>query len=285
MKIAYETTRLYAPLGIRFWDAATDSQVHDGLAVRAWPADSPELVAEAFLTRSDIYAFRDLPGLADPAEHPGDPPRRRAFVVEVRDPLDRYVPTARLIELPLAGRGIYPAADSQDSAEAPPAGFYLFSASTRSVPAGLAVIRGELAAADSGNAAASAGVLIRTGSTTWHGVCDAGGRLAVLAPYPPAPDPADSSPALLAPVNSQQWPLEVRVRYSPASAAPLPGASVPDTRDIFAQGDGRLFARREDLSPPSPRAVLSATLAYGQECILRTEGTSTLRIAPHGMFP
>ena len=74
MKIAYETTRLYAPLGIRFWDAATDSQVHDGLAVRAWPADSPELVAEAFLTRSDIYAFRDLPG---PSRLRGTQPVRR----------------------------------------------------------------------------------------------------------------------------------------------------------------------------------------------------------------
>lgn len=271
--------------GIRFWDAAHDRAVRDGLRVTARPAGAPGPVVTAFTTASGVYAFQDLPGL-QALEYPraGAPPVSAApkrFVVEVIDRAARFVPIAFEVELPLTYKGVFvgPASDSPPAGERP--GFYLFSAPTRSVSPGLAAVRAQLVDHDTEAPAAHAVLEVQVeGRETWYGLADERGAVAVLFPYPPITTTLGDSPppAPQIPLQEQRWPLSVRVRYGPAVLRFHAGVDTPDLRSILRQPYGAIWPE----GVGGPLHELSLDLTYGRELVMRTDPESALLISPGG---
>ena len=298
----------FCPLGVRFWDAVADDQVRSGLSVRAWPEPALAPVAKAFRTRSDVYAFQGLPGLAaierppaDPtglsalpavSASPASPPPARPFVLEVADLDRRFLPAAIRLTLPLAEGGVFLTRPPGSPAGTPP-GFYLFSALTRPRAAGVAVVRGELADAATGAPAGHALVRVAIpGQRDRFGVSDAGGRFAVQFPLPPlagglgrlwaSPSGTASPPG--PPVADRTWDLSVAVSWEPAALAPLPGTDLPDLARVFDQLPAGIVLATG--SPPaSPAPEWSGTLRYDGEVVARTAGDSRLLIFPAGSPP
>ena len=215
MPVVFERQTIFTPLGIRFWDPATDAQIGDGLRVRAWPDGATEPVRDAFRTGSGIYAFQGLPGLRD-VEYPtgggtASPPAAQRFVVSVEDQQRRFLPTVMRVDAPFYG--IYPTAGAASPPGRQPARrLSLFSAladgdcawrrcgpiwcaSPPAQPAAYAVL--ELDVEDSG---------------IWHGIADERGCVAVFFPVPPFQATLGSSPpGPQAPPQEQQWQVTARV--------------------------------------------------------------------------
>src|SRR2546428_6671092 len=93
-----ERLSILAPLGIRFWDAVTNSIIADGLRVTAYPLSNPARRVQGFPNRSGVYVLQNLPGMRDIEHGAGDAefwtnlPPRRPFVVEVVDNSRRFQP-------------------------------------------------------------------------------------------------------------------------------------------------------------------------------------------------
>jgi hypothetical protein len=305
-----EELDVFCPLGVRFWDAVNDDQIRAGLWVRAWPEPALRPVVEAFRTRSDIYAFQGLPGLAalerppanptglavvpPPGGSPSSPAPGRPFILEAVDLERRFLPAALRLALPLPTRGVFLARPPGSPDEAPPPGFYLFSSPTRPRSAGVAVVRGELADAATGAPAAHA--LLRVaipGQPDRLGLADAGGRFAVQFPLPPlagglgrlfvSPDGAPASPPG-PPVADRTWDLSLAVAWEPAALSPLPGTDLPDLARVLDQLPADIVLAAG--SPPAPPAPeWPGTLRYDGEVIARTAGDSRLLIVPAGSPP
>ena len=278
MTTVIERQTIFTPLGIRFWDPATNSQVGHGLRVRAWPDGATGPVREAFRTASGIYAFQGLPGLRTveyPANNGGSasPPVGQRFVVSVEDQQRRFLPVVMRVDAPYTG--IYPTALAvSPPGEALP-GFYLFSAPWRAASA-LAVVRADLVRESSGEPAAFA-VLELDGqeSGVWHGIADERGSVAVFFPIPPFQATLGSSPpGPQAPPQEQQWQVTARVLYEPAHLETPAGADVPDLRTILTQAGGVVWAAAGGASA----AELNATLSFGQDLTLQTTGLADTRL-------
>jgi len=67
-----EELTLLQPFGLRFWDQVTQSVVSDGLVVTAWRSAQPEVRTLAWLNRSGVFSFRNLPGLREIENGAGD---------------------------------------------------------------------------------------------------------------------------------------------------------------------------------------------------------------------
>lgn len=304
----WEELRTFCSLGLRLWDAVTDRQVRDGLSVRAWPEAALRPVVEASRTRSDVYAFHTLPGLRRVERPPAAPPppgwpetlaplppedspaERRPFVVEIRDPRRRYLPTAFRVELPLPDRGVFLTLTPGSPAAEPPPGFYLFSTPVRSLGPGVAAVRGELADAVTGRAAAHARVQVRiAGQPPRYGVADADGRFAVLFPLPPLPGglpqlfsspPGTGSPPG-PPVAERTWQVALSVDWEPALLAPLAGTDLPEYRQVLRQGAAGVIV--DATSPPAvPVAEWTGTLGWDGPLVVRSAGATKLWIVPAG---
>src|SRR5260370_7150773 len=84
-----ERLTLLAPVGIRFWDALSNSVIADGLRVTAYPSSNPARRVQAITNRSDTYVLQNLPGMRDIENGAGDAefwahlPPKRPFFVEV----------------------------------------------------------------------------------------------------------------------------------------------------------------------------------------------------------
>lgn len=277
MPAIIERQTIFTPLGIRFWDPATDSQVAYGLAVRAWPDGAAEPVREAFRTASGIYAFQGLPGLRALEYPTGDgrtsPPPGQRFVVSVEDHQRRFLPVTLRVDVPFYG--IYPTAlASSPPGEALP-GFFLFSAPWRTATK-LAVVRADLVRESTGEPAAHAVLELDVeDSGAWHGMADERGSVAVFFPIPPFQATLGSSPpGPQAPPQAQQWQVAARVLYEPAHLETPAGANVPDLRTILTQAAGAIWAT----AAGAPAAALNATLSFGQDLILRTAGLAETRL-------
>ena len=278
MTTVIERQTTFTPLGIRFWDPATNSQVSHGLRVRAWPDGATGPVREAFRTASGVYAFQGLPGLRTveyPTHNGGStsPPVGQRFVVAVEDQQRRFLPVVLRVDAPFTG--IYPTAlAASPPGEALP-GFYLFSAPWRTATA-LAVVRADLVRESSGEPAAFA-VLEVDGqeSGVWHGIADERGSVAVFFPIPPFQATLGSSPpGPQAPPQEQQWQVTARVLYEPAHLETPAGADVPDLRTVLTQAGGVVWAAAGGASA----AQLNATLSFGQDLTLRTTGLADTRL-------
>lgn len=278
MPAIVERQTIFTPLGIRFWDPATDSQVAHGLAVRAWPDGATEPVRSAFRTASGIYAFQGLPGLRA-VEYPANgggsasPPAAQRFVVAVEDEQRRFLPAVLRVDAPFVG--IYPTAAASSPPGAALPGVFLFSAPWRSAT-GLAAVRAELVRASTGEPAAWAVLELDVAeSGVWHGIADERGSVAVFFPIPTFQATLGSSPpGPQAPPQEQQWQVTARVLFQPSHLETPAGANSPDLRTILTQVGGVIWATAGGL----PAAEFAATLAFGQDLVLHTAGLAETRL-------
>jgi hypothetical protein len=280
-----ERVTIFTPLGIRFWDAALDRQVRDGLVVTARRPGTNQRVVRAFRTRSGIYAFHGLPGLraleypADDAVLESSPPALTRFEIEVTDEQRRFGPTLFQVDVPF--EGIYPTGNSDAST---PPGVYLFSAPTRPAVSSLAVVRAQLVErlADGSEQPASFAVLEVevAGGPPSFGIADPLGRVAVHFPYPRFTTLLSngSPPASADGTASQRWEMRVRVRFDPSALEFLAGAAVPDLRSIFSQRAGGIQVGL-GLPPGGSAPELVTELVFGREVVLRHPPGSTFVIS------
>jgi len=113
-----ETVSRTTLLGIRFWDAAVNSQILEGLNVTLYPADNTHKKVQARCTKSCIYAFNRIPGMTEyesrsiaENESVSSPPFTKTFVLEVNDSRDRYTSVALPVVLPLPYTGLFLSGD------------------------------------------------------------------------------------------------------------------------------------------------------------------------------
>src|SRR5262249_37750199 len=93
-------------LGLRFWDAVTNSAVGKGLKVEAYPAGESSRRMGSFLTIGGFHAFRGLPGMREVETGAAklDLAQRRPFVIEASDLTGkRFLPFSITTFLPVAG--------------------------------------------------------------------------------------------------------------------------------------------------------------------------------------
>lgn len=298
--------------GIRFWDSVEDTQITDKLTVTAWPYEKKGPVVKAFRTATGIYAFQGLPGLRnleypemyDSEESDGysvSPPDTKKFIVRIEDAMGRFLPAVFTVDLPLPYKGVYlngiipyemPGGSAVSSPpEKTTPGLYLFTAPARTALPGIAAVRGQLVDFASRQPAAHAVLEVLIKGKKWYGISDSRGCFAVLFPYPTVNARLNTSPPRLlrSPMNSQQWELNVKVRYNPAAIEQnLPGSNLPDLRGIFKQSYAQI---RKDMtgSPPAASTVeeLETGLLFGRELILKTEDQprSVLYIDPQISSP
>jgi hypothetical protein len=280
-----ERVTIFTPLGIRFWDAAKDVPVKDGLMVTARSGTAPYSVVSAFRTRSGVYAFQGLPGLRH-LEYPDEggplalsPPAGKRFLIEVTDTEGRYLPVTFGVDVPY--QGIFPSGAPTSPPGNKPPGFYLFSAPTRTVTPELAAVRAQLEDRATQKPAGHAVLEIQApGDQTWYGLADERGCIAVLFPYPTFTSPLHGSPPAPSPPegDGQSWHLNIRVRYSPPVLSLPPGGSLPYLQSILSQAPGSIWS---SVAVPygQPLSWVSAELFFGQELVLRTDARSTLVIS------
>jgi hypothetical protein len=287
-----ETTGLFTPLGIRFWDTANDRAVVDGLEVTARPLGSRGRGQSAFQTTSGVYAFRALVGMRsvetlDPALPPGvhpiesSPPLAAPFVIEVQDRRGRFLPVNFQVDLPY--RGVYPTRANGSPPGTPMPGFFLFSTPSRPALSGLATVRAQVVervGVEQFRPAQMAVLEVDVDAeTTWVGIADVKGSVAVHFPYPPFADRVGPVSPPPGPPESrlQGWDLAVRVRYQlAAQTKPDEWASWPDLGRLLTQSLADFWLTQ--LGPPQTTSV--ARLTFGQPLLLQTAGRSELWIQP-----
>lgn len=288
-----ETVNRVAPLGLRFWDEVRQVAVGDGLSVTAYPAENNQLRATAFVNRSSVYAFEDMPGLRAFEMGSGQPefwnenPPQYPFVVEVQDSEHRFLPFSFRLRVPVRGAWEF-ACDSFDSpplapdplASPPgmrPWGIPLFSSPARTVVPGMAVVRAELAEShDEGRTPAIWALVAATidGKLVARGLSDEQGRLVLMFPYPQPPEFAPDSPfAQRKNLSEQSWTVQVRAYYewkvSPGGAA--------DLCELLNQPQAELW---DDESLTIP--LTSRVLHYGEELVLKSGMQSVLLVTALG---
>jgi hypothetical protein len=281
-----ETLGRVAPLGIRFHDALTDTDVH-GLTVDAWPALGDATVEQslrrirAFETAGAVYGWLDLPGLRQYTFGAGDDkywrdlPRVFKYRVEVADAARRFLPFRFDVQAP--ARGILTwAGDPADSPPNASRAVPLHSAPSRIPPAATAVMRADIREAESLRAASWAVVIAHSGGRRiGRGMADENGRLLLLAHYPePVPQPiaVSASPprAPQVPLWNQEWPVELEVFYGARKADTE--IDPPDLTEALRQPPALVW--RDD----GRRAALgTVVLKYGEELLLRTTGEGARR--------
>jgi hypothetical protein len=279
--IKLEKVILHAPLGLRFWDVVTQRTVGDGLVVTVAPASQPDRRTAAAPNRSGIYVFHRLPILGQLPIPDGSAPFWTAaapeagFVVEVEDDYGRFLP----FRFPVTElrRGVFnlPCLAAVGSPMAGPGpGIPLFSAASRSIPAGMAAVRAdlrqELAGSERGRKAAWALLSVSyNGKLLGRGMADENGSTVAVFPYP-RPEISSSSSGLLGtlvPLHRQRWSLDLEVTFQPDD--PLPDR--PDLCHLLAAGPGTLLSQRAPALALGPVELL-----FGQETIVKTDDQSEL---------
>jgi hypothetical protein len=278
-----ELSRLFTPLGIRFWDLTLNVAVTDGLAVYLQPANNPGRSLTAVRSSTGIYTFFGIPGMraVEYQDAAGfGPPRTFSYVVTVEDKLTRFLPMMLVYTLDSTGALLV---NGVPDATRGPRLAYVFSAPGRAAPPGVAMVRAQLADAIDGGAAAWAVVRVQVGGhpEVWTGIADGRGQVAILFPYPLVEKlTVGSPPGSGAGTGLQQtWPVTVQVRYNPAVLG-FPLANVPDLEWPWTVTPS-LKTILEDQQPATvwpdtstPLTELPAVLTYGQELVLRSAAPS-----------
>jgi hypothetical protein len=276
----YDRITRVAPLGVRFWDTATDTPVRAGLQVTVYPIDDPRLRVFAAPNPSGVHVLHDAPGLSRSARGAGDkgfwvhPPEARHYRCEVTDPERRFHPVA--FEARLPAQGLFAPDCTPLSPPSSARVVYLFSTPTRSVPGSMAVIRTELVSVVTGASAAWAVLSVEhRGVELGRGVADREGKAMVVFPFPePERRPRLSPPDTPPPEDSgflMKWSVRLRAFHEPRLAA----AVIPDYCALLSQPEALLL---EDRSPPL--GLEEATVALARESILVSRGGSHLFVAP-----
>jgi hypothetical protein len=283
--IVLERLTRVAPFGVRFWDPVLNHAITDGLSVTAYPFDNSARRSALTPNRSGVHVLHHAPGLEAFTFGAGDepfwenlPPVRR-FVIEVTDTQRRFHPAAFIAALPI--RGLF---GWDDPSTSPRSTFQplvpLYSALSRSVPQGMAVMRTELWDARNDGPAAWAVVetqIERQGPL--RAVADERGRVAAIFPYPEPVLGSVASPLRSPPgdgsrpLTEQTWPVQFRVFYSPR----IPASRFLPLDDVLSQAPATVLA---SLSPPLPLPELR--LAFGKELIVKSQLRSELLVIPAG---
>jgi hypothetical protein len=195
-----------------------------GLHAVAWPIGAPRQKTVGVVTPSGIIAFHGLPGLREFENSAADDPwasphRTRDFQVEVIDRLGRFLPCTFVVSAPAKGLAVFAEDGSPPWIEA--GAVPLFSAPSRTLPPGLAIVRMELREFGTGREAAWAFVEVNYSSgganRTARGLADDKGRVVVMFAYPEGQRrPFNHSP----PGNSrglsqQEWALKFAICHQP----------------------------------------------------------------------
>lgn len=299
-----ETLARTVPLGLRCVDIATRSQVSSGLSVTALPTDRLARPAAAYLTRSGVYALRDLPGLRDfefgdgagPETSPPASPSGREFAVFVEDARGGYLPYAMRLVLPRARLLTT----------------FLFPAPARRRSSGLTTIRGgvrdatRLAADGSPQPARFARVEaqyeVTSPPTVYVALADWRGEFALFLPEPnPLKPPAGVT--LTSPntsgrqtISELRWPVTLRFFYEPQGQQFIttdergrvevltgqtagvtdrppeaaPARYFPVLPSLLNQSAAEVFAVAGASGPPG--AALEAEIEFGKDLVARTDG-------------
>ncbi len=286
IKVDYERSVLVldrimivAPLGLRFQDATTGEPVRDGLVVSAYPKNRPNARRRLISNRRGIYALHDA-GLRELQNGAGDAaywdnlPATKDFVIEVIDQQSRFIPFQFVVGLP---------AQWNKPAALPPSikNVALYSAPTRTVPAGMAAVRAELSdpTAGANGVSASSAVLelYDNDQMVARGLADQQGRIAVLFPYPaprsfPVTSPPGSPPVNRPALTDQTWTFQLRALYRSAIQSPLAPSgenALPDLQSVLTQPEATLWAdeaRTEELQ--------EVAVQFGCEKVLRSRSSS-----------
>lgn len=283
-----DTVTRFAPLGVRFWDAALARPVTDGLRLTAWPAGTTGEGTPAFRTAAGVYAFHGLPGLRDvewgeaPTDGPGVLGTQRRFVVRVEDLEERFVPTAFEIDLPREERGVFPAPEAGSfEAQAAP-GFFLFPRPERAVPATTARVFAQLEDEATGAPAAHAMLEVDLEGETYVGIADERGAVQVAFPYPAFRHTlAGSFPSGGTPLHEYGWPLTARVRWAPGGLPDSPEAGLPLLSAVSSQPFAAVYPEAPGSLPAlDPVDALDETLTFGRAAVLRSGAAGPLLLAP-----
>jgi hypothetical protein len=271
------------PLGLRFWDTVSGNSVGQDLTVTAYPLTDPSRRTRAIPNRSGIYLLQNLPGLREIEYGYGDAAfwsnlAEKSFVIEVVDHVGRFQPFTFQIDLPFRDIFTSPCPLASPPVEpSNPLGVPLYTALTRSVPSGMAVIYATLWDASQDQPASWAVVEASLeGQLLARSFADLQGRIALLFPYP---EPVHSIASPLSsplignrpPLVDQIWPIQLSAFYAPWH--PIP--EIPDLCQIFNQSPAILLS---ELSPASPLADIM--LPYGQALVVRSESQSIVWVVP-----
>jgi len=279
----HEEISRVTPLGLRFWDTLTGQPVGEGLRVTAYPSLEPSRRTTAIMNHSGIYVLHDLPGIRDAEFGAGDDHywsnvSRKPFVIEVTDLQDRFQSFTFQADLP--AQGLFTSLCILASPLLEPyshLGIPLYSAVTRSIPSGIAVIYATLWDESIEKPASWAVVeAYLEDKFLMRSFADREGRLALLFPYPEpfhSVFPPPGSPLLgrRPPLVDQTWPIYLQAFYTPWQ--PVPG--IPDLCQIFEQSSATLIS---SLSPQIPMNEI--LLSYGQKLVLRTASQSSVWVIP-----
>jgi hypothetical protein len=283
-----ERATIRTQLVIQFWDLATATPIPDGLRVTAYASAGGRPVY-GVRSSGGVYVFHGLPGL-HAAEYPMDqgtaapPGPPREFTITVDDTRDRFLPAVFEVEIrPPAPKLLVRTPVSSHPSSAGPV--YLFSAPSRTLPAGTAAIRGDLrlySATAPRIPAAHALVQVEIAGIVWPGIADVVGRVLVAFPYPLVERLRLGSPpgGHAGAATATTWPLKIRVRYHGHLPAPLADnrdvdpfwTTIPSLKSILDETvQPAVLIRPAAVSPGLPE-LTNATLTVGRELVLRTTG-------------
>jgi hypothetical protein len=281
-----ERVTVTCPLGVRFFDTATNTIVADGLLVEAYPVGNPARRVTAVPNRSGVWAFHGLPGLRefeysadDEKRWTPEPPKRR-FVVEVIDSQNRFLPSRFAIDAPARALSV---GDEFASPLVPALRTVsLFSSPGRPVPGGFALVRAQLFEDGGGTPAAWTLVEIRISvldrTVTAQGIADREGRLALIFPYPEPGNVSIGSPVGAGPqlLSQQSWTLTFRAWHT-FDSQPADFVDVDRVLGLAVRAPDHLWDYGSPLIP-----FTGADLVFGRELVVPVRLAGDLR--PRALF-
>ena len=250
---------------VMFRDRLDAHVVSEGLRVSLSDPALPNQAAQPLAANGyGVFVAHQVRGLHLPAD-PASPPPTRQYILQVEDPLGRYLPLRMLADLPTDGL-FEPACLLRSPANAMPH-VPLFSTSARMLPAACGEVRVDLGldAADD-TPAAWARLELRLdsdGSLLAEGLADARGSALLPFALPALVDPPLSASPPGPPLST--WPVRLHAFWNPAVAA----EAIPDLCDLQALPEVPLL---QTLAPSTPLAP--ALLVAGLPLVIRSTGSS-----------
>jgi len=289
-----EHRTLTAPFGARFWDVAGRDVVRSGLSVTAievesrreppvfqngsgvWIVSSLRLskLRSAFSTDEEFERmgeFRFGDGTPQFWQYWSTPSLR--LELTVTDTERRFVPYRFQSAAPQRGFARRACGD-----DGPIDAMPLYPAPTRAVPAGMAVVRAQIAYPQWTSppaqeltvvpaAWACLDVLI-DGDVAGRSYADEKGRVAVMFPWPKPIDHSLDSPPSAGSANAlinQRWRVTLQAKWSGS----LPADQIPNLCDVLAQPAVTLLESLPDVP------LGGIELQYGRELVVRTSDTAS----------
>jgi len=304
----FEHFTLVTPFGVRFWDGVTGRVIADGLNVTAYsPLNAVHQIQTignrkflnvlahrilAFPNRQGVYVLQHLPGLRAIENGVGDanfwanlPAPKRSFVIEVIDTSRRFQPFSFTTELPARGLFTLTCEPVGSPLDATMSMVPLYSAASRLVPGGMAVLRADLWDPEA-NVPAPWAVLEAhlPGQPPVRGLAGIDGHVVLVFPYPEpinsATQSLDSPPgSTTTALTEQKWPISLQASYTRLSPVPR----LPDLCTTLTQQAANLWVDAA-LSQP----LTGRRLKFGQELVVQSQDStlpSVLLITPAASPP